>query len=164
MPFDKLPCFNTEFATKEGLDQHLATVHQQFQNIPNNENNIEFTQEYENQENIPNTSADFNNFDNSSNQMPPMQTPHESVNNQNIPFLNNFGNGGFTEEKSVLNQIDGEKRKLRCTICNIAEFLTGMAIWLSYQKLGIISENKVFFKIADLNNCNNINLLINWYH
>ena len=148
MPFDKLPCFDTEFATKEGLDQHLATVHQQFQNIPNNENNIEFTQEYENQENIPNTSTNFNNFDNSSNQIPPMQTPHDSVNNEKMPFSNDFGNGGFTDEKSVLNQIDSvhkEKRKLRCTICNTAEFLTGMAIWLSYQKFGIILENKVFF-------------------
>ena len=144
--FDKLPCFNSEFATKEGLDQHLATEHQQFQNIPNNENNIEFIQEYENQENIPNTSTNFNNFDDSNNQMPPMQTPYDSVYNQTMPFLNNFGNGGSTDEKSVLKNIDSvheEKRKLRCTICNTAEFFTGLAIWLSYQKLGIILENKV---------------------
>ena len=76
-----------------------------------------------------------------------MQTPHDSVYNQKMPFLNNFDNGGFTDEKSVLKHIDSvheEKRKLRCTICNHAEFLTGMAIWLSYQILGIILENNVF--------------------
>ena len=139
LPFNKLPCFNTDFATKEGLDQHLAAVHQQFQNIPNNENNMEFIQE----EIIPNTSANFNNFDNSNNQMPPMQTPHDSVYNQKMPYLNNFGNGE-NDEKSVLKHIDSvheEKRKLRCTICNHAEFLTGMAIWLSYHKMGIVLES-----------------------
>ena len=140
--FNTLPCFDTDFATKEGLDQHLATVHQQFQKIPNNENNMEFIQE----EIIQNTPANFNDFDNTNNQTPPMQTPQDSVYNQKMTFLSNFGNGG-TDEKSVLKNIDSvheEKRKLRCTICNHAEFLTGMAVWLSYQKLGVILENKLF--------------------
>ena len=126
--FHKLPCFNSDFATKEGLDQHLATVHQQFQNIPNNENNMEFIQEDENKENILNTSANFNNFDDSISQMSSVQTPHESVHNQKMPFLCNICNGGFTDEKSVfehINDVHQEERKLRCTICNQAEFLTG---------------------------------------
>ena len=144
VPFHKLPCFNTDFATKEGLDQHFATVHQQLEHFPNNENNMKFIQEDENKENIPNTSTNFNNFDDFNSQIPSVQTPHESVHNQKMPFVSNICNGGFTDEKSVFKHIDNvhqEERKLRCTICNQAEFLTGK------DKCQLISE--LLFDVLD---------------
>ena len=62
-----------------------------------------------------------------------MQTPNEIVHNQELPFMSNIGIGGFTEEKSVLKNIEDEKRKLRCTICNQAQFLTGNR--MSFEEL-----------------------------